>query len=150
MPDVYVYDDLPNPLRVQIVHIWQDTLRTRYAGYDEHYEFIVKTLCREYGVFALSETDSYSRDYEKEFFHFFLQADDVENALDAVELSFQVIDHYSSNCDDVIEELNNKEHGVGYQFTNRQIIRIDSEFAHDEIVKPALRLLDQQHYAGVQ
>ena len=22
MPDVYVYDDLPKPLRVQIVHIW--------------------------------------------------------------------------------------------------------------------------------
>ena len=43
MPDVYVYDDLPNPLRVQIVHIWKDTLR--------RYEFIVDALCREYGVF---------------------------------------------------------------------------------------------------
>lgn len=26
VPDVYSYDDLPGPLRVQIVHIWTDTL----------------------------------------------------------------------------------------------------------------------------
>ncbi|MDE2740031.1 MAG: hypothetical protein OXI58_00435 [Gemmatimonadota bacterium] len=51
-----------------------------------------------------------------------------------------------------VEELNNrfKEHGVGYQFTNGQIICIDSEFIHTEVVKPALKLLDQQHYAGLE
>ena len=67
--------------------------------------------------------------------------------LDAVELSFKVIGR-----DDAIEELNQrfKEHGVGYQFTNGQIIRIDSEFTHTEIVKPALRLLNQKQYAGAQ
>ena len=148
MPDVYVYDDLSNPLRVQIVHIWRDTLGTDY----EHYKFIVNTLCHEYGVFTLAETGSYGRNYIEEFINFFLQANDIENALDAVELSFRVIDEHSSNYNDAIEELNNrfKEYGVGYQFTNGQIIRIDSKFAHDEIVKPALRLLDQKHYAGAQ
>ena len=25
-PDVYSYDEIPNALRVQIVHIWQDVL----------------------------------------------------------------------------------------------------------------------------
>ncbi len=146
MPDVYVYDDLPKPLRVQIVHIWQDTLGTN------HYKFIVDILCREYGVFTLAEADLYDRNYIEEFFNFFLQVNDIENALDAVELSFRVIDKYSSNCNDAIEELNDrfKEHGVGYQFTNGRIIRIDSEFTHDEIVKPALKLLDQKHYAGAQ
>ena len=29
MPDVYTYNDLPQPLRVQIVHIWMDTLGNR-------------------------------------------------------------------------------------------------------------------------
>ena len=64
MPDVYVYDDLPYPLRVQIVHIWKDTLY--------QCESIVNTLCREYGVFRLAET-GYSRDYdrERELFNFF-------------------------------------------------------------------------------
>ena len=149
VPDVYVYDDLPNSLRVQIVHIWQDTLGT---DYDEHYKSIVNTLCREYGVFTLAKTDSYGRNYIEEFFNFFLQADDIENALDAVELSFQVIGKYSYKYNDAIEELNGrfKEHGVGYQFTNGQIVCIDSEFIHTEIVKPALKLLNQKHYAGAQ
>ena len=149
MPDVYDYDDLPKPLRVQIVHIWRDTLD---ANDSERYKFIVDTLCREYGVFALAETDSIMRNYIEEFFTFFLQANNVENALDAVELSFQVIDEYSSNPDEAIEELNErfKEHGVGYQFTNGRIVRVDSEFIHAEIVKPALKLLDQPHYAGAQ
>ena len=71
----------------------------------------------------------------------------IEKVLDAVELSFQVIGR-----DDAIEELNQrfKEHGFGYQFTNGQIIRIDSEFTHTEIVKPALRLLGKKQYAGAQ
>lgn len=32
VPDVYVYDNLPDALRVQIVHIWTDAL-----GNDENY-----------------------------------------------------------------------------------------------------------------
>ena len=176
MPDVYVYDDLPYPLRVQIVHIWWDTLGNHeqyYDGYSDHgkkvrhtYRLLVDTLCHEYGVFRLpgSEAHSGDRDAFIEFGDFFLKENDVEKALDAVELSFRVIDlsirsndpldrhDVSKIANNAIEELNNrfKEHGVGYQFTNGQIVRIDSEFIHTEIVKPALKLLDQKHYAGAQ
>lgn len=176
VPDVYVYDDVPKPLRVQIVHIWWDSLGNQDQYREEYgdrgdkvrhiYSFLVETLCREYGVFRLSKSETYSgdRDFFIELASFFLEEEDAEKALDAVELSFQVIDNrtrdYSylnlvdapERADGAIEELNNrfKEHGVGYQFTNGQIIRIDSEFTHDEIVKPALKLLDQQHYAGAQ
>ena len=97
MPDVYVYDDLPPPLRVQIVHIWKDTT--------QHYKFIVDTLCREYGVFVLADMSSpvYTgiRDYQAEFFKFFLEEENCEKALDAIELSFRFIDR-----DDATEELN--------------------------------------------
>lgn len=99
-----------------------------------------------------------------ELVNFFLNEENVEKALDAVELSFKFIDHFTRSynylyrnnaseiADGAIEEINNrfKEHGVGYQFTNGQIVRIDSEFIHAEVVKPALKLLDQQHYAGAQ
>ena len=144
IPDVYVYGDLPRSLKIQIVHIWRDILQ-------EEYKFIVDTLCREYGVFVLADMSSpvYTgiRDYQAEFFKFFLEEENCEKALDAIELSFRFIDR-----DDAIEELNQrfKEHGFGYQFTNGQIIRIDSEFTHTEIVKPALRLLGQKQYAGAQ
>ena len=111
--------------------------------------------------FELARTVGRYRNYECELHDFFLQEKDVEKALDAIELSFQVIDRNrrdprrrdaSKRADDAIEELNYRfrEHGVGYQFTNWQIVRIDSEYIHAEIVIPALKLLDQQHYAGAQ
>src|SRR5262249_14054178 len=43
-----------------------------------------------------------------------------------------------------------KEHGVGFQFVNGNIIRIDSELIHAEIVKPALALLHNKEFAGAQ
>jgi hypothetical protein len=51
VPDIFVYDDLPVELRVQIIHIWRD------AFGDEHmfnertaklYMNVYNTLCREY------------------------------------------------------------------------------------------------------
>ena len=160
-PDVYTYDVLPKPLRVKIIHIWNDFFgRFPYYFLEQKiaYEFIVEALCREYGVFKLTTTASRSKDYKLELHSFFLQEKDIEKALDAIELSFRVIDkNRSSNkaskiTDDAIEELNFrfKEHGVGYQFTNKQIVRIDSEYIHAEIVKPSLKLLNQQQFAGAQ
>ncbi|MFW2454281.1 hypothetical protein ACN4FY_11920, partial [Aliarcobacter butzleri] len=64
VPDIYVYDIVPNALRVQIIHIWQDTLGTfndyfRYSKVQEAYQFIVDVLCREYGLFHLPSHDKY-------------------------------------------------------------------------------------------
>ena len=50
-PDVYTYDDIPQPLRVQIVHILRDAIGTdigRSSPIGKPYEFIYDTLCREY------------------------------------------------------------------------------------------------------
>ena len=62
VPDVYSYDAIPQPMKVQIVHIWNDTLGdgseyySSSLGTKEAYKFIVETLCREYGVFSLGGT----------------------------------------------------------------------------------------------
>lgn len=51
-----------------------------------------------------------------------------------------------------IEELNQRflEHNVGYRFESGQIIRIDSQMIHSEVVSPALTLLAGDGYAGAQ
>ncbi len=41
-----------------------------------------------------------------------------------------------------------REHGVGYQYENGQIIRVDRQFVHAEIVKPALVLLHEPAFAA--
>ena len=171
VPDVYVYNDLPDPLRVQIVHIWMEVLGNQdearlQRSVGETYEFIVKSLCREYGVFILPGAKQHYRNREpvEDLVDFFIKERDVEKSIDAIQLSFQAINiftrdiHYlgrrnaSEKADRAIEELNSrfKEHGIGYQFTNGQIIRTDSEIIHSEVLKPALKLLYQPHFAGAQ
>lgn len=169
VPDVYTYDVLPQPLRVQIVHIWTDTLGKGEQYWDgqvrEAYEFIVNTLCREYGLFRLPGAKDYGdREYITELANFFLQTEDTEKALDAIELSFRLIDRFTrewaylhrhdadERADQSISELNDrfKEHGVGFQLLEAELVRVDSELIHSEAVKPALRLLNSKDYVGAQ
>lgn len=170
-PDVYTYDSIPHPLRVQIVHIWQDTLcnSTHYHnGYyktADAYKLLVDGLCREYGVFKLDDSRSFrERNYMSELTDFFLGVDDTDKVLDVVELSFRGInrltrdynylhrENSSSIADEAIHELNSRfqEHSIGFQFSENEIIRIDSQLIHSEVVKPALVLLQHKDYMGAQ
>jgi hypothetical protein len=167
VPDVYTYASLPVPLRVQIVHIWHDVLGTgsefRPGPVLHAYDTIVNVLRRELGVFCLPGARTHDLPSE-ELVKYFLEEPDVEQALSAVELTFCFIDvearewdylqrhDASARADAAIDELNGRflEHGVGYQFVDRKLIRIDSELVHSEVVKPALRLLSKPMYAGAQ
>ena len=171
VPDVYRYDDIPQTLRVQIIHLLRDTLGSEeiynacyYSSYDypkvrSAYKFINGTLCREYGVFSLVQYPS--RDcVVEDIFKFFLEEKNPERVLDVIELSFRLIDSMARECvytrrdnaskiaDDAINELNSRfqEHGVGYKYENGNIIRVDSELIHEEAVKPALKLLSGKIY----
>jgi hypothetical protein len=166
VPDVFTYDDIPQTLRVQIVHIWLETLGKRSFGQvKQAYEFIVETLCREYGIFRLPGAKDYGdRDYINELSNFILQESDIEKVVDGIELSFKIIDRFTRSreyrnknnaselADSAIKELNSrlKEHGIGYQYVEGEIIKVDSQFIHSEIVKPALILLHTKEYAGAQ
>lgn len=164
MPDVYTYDTLPKPLRVQIVHIIRGALGTdkRLSGNhaENAYEFIVSTMRKERGVFKLSQ---HTRSLDDELFNYFLDEDSTELALDIVELCFRLIEihivesyEYRANTnrnlspEEAVTELNDrfKEHGVGYQFESGEIIRVDSEIVHSEVVKPALELLRGKDFQG--
>jgi len=163
MPDVYRYDEIPKALRVQIVHIWTEILGDSFR-YQDVYKFLVDVLCREYGVFKLWEPKRSfrERDYMEEFTNAFMNEDNAEKCLDFIQISFRMIDvqtrkydyankiDASEQADAAIQELNArfKEHGVGYQYITGEIIRIDSELIHAEVVKPALKLLNQTLFLG--
>jgi AbiJ N-terminal domain 4 len=169
VPDVYSYTEIPQPLRVQIVQIWRETLGSGSdneegsSGSRQAYDLIVRTLRREYAVFQLAQRTQRGGSAE-ELISFFLGTQLVEEALDAIELSFKAIDQLtrthdfmyrpnaSEHADDAINELNGrfKEHGIGYQFVGGEIVRVDSQLLHAEVVVPALRLLNQTEYAGAQ
>jgi hypothetical protein len=165
LPDVFQYDSIPAQLRVQIIHIWRDTVGEDRFALDptpaaDTYKEISNVLCREYGIFDLVRD---SRGYfENDLERYFLSLDEHEKALDVIELVFRFIDlvvrdeYHQSNTltklkpDAAIEELNARllEHGVGYQYNSGQLIRKDSELLHANVVKPALEFLQDELYEG--
>jgi len=170
LPDVYVYDEIPEQLRVQIIHIWWEILGDeqayldRFRGAQKVYQVMADTLCKEYGLFALDGRNGFQRNHHKELAGFLQEEQNPERVLDAIEISFRFIDKFTRNvdylgrahaskfADDAIKELNARfrEHGVGYEYKDGEIIRIDSQFLHAEAVRPALSLLRGPEYAGAQ
>jgi hypothetical protein len=160
--DVYEYDQMPQELRVQIAHILRDLFGHR-ESYDlngclKSFEEIKAVLCREYGVFSLSSRIGDSVD--DEVISFLQTETDHERVLDVVEYSLGLYRwqlksgsqdrRYQHALNRAIVELNGRfrEHGIGYQYESGEIIRVDSQLIHSEVVKPALALLTAKEYAG--
>lgn len=170
LPDVYTYDSLPPPLRVQLFQIIEQGIGGWFSGGNPNqraqrmYAEVVGTLRREYGTFhlntlrAVSTIGSNALDELKGH----ILAAPTEQVLDAVELAALAIsglrDEWKkktydvSNQEGALSEINYRfrEHGIGYEFVSGQIIRIDSELIHAEAVKPALALLQEPAFAGAQ
>jgi hypothetical protein len=171
LPDVYVYNDIPKPLRVQIVFIFHGVLggEQQYNewqfGTSNAYKAVVESLCREYGQFQLVELNRHrERNYLEEMTNFILQEQNHERVLDAVEVAFRTANAFarsweymhhqaaSENVDNAITEFNARfqEHAIGFRLEEGEIVRIDSELVHAEVVKPALQLLRDKEYEGAQ
>jgi hypothetical protein len=169
-PDVYQYDEIPTPLRIQVVHIWRAAIGQywRHTGYTSGesspacklWDLIHNTIAKEKGLWGLGSTSS---DPPERCVQYLMGAD-TDGALDIIELSFRAIDRgarkfieyelerarVTQDADDAIEELNGRfrEHGVGYQYVSGRIVRVDSQFLHAETVKPALALLNESGFTG--
>jgi hypothetical protein len=163
-PEVFTYDSIPQPLKVQVCQIIGDAVGI-HTGRGENlpaqvFENVHRILCREYGVFTLSGNE---RNAAAAVFDFFLKTGDVDKSLDVIQLCFQFIDRYirkkegydyyanfDSTPDEAIVELNArfKEHGVGYQFEGGETIRVDSSFMHSEVTKPTISLLWNDKFLG--
>ena len=168
-PDVYRYDNIPEALRIQVIHIWRIAIGTwRKGNYDYSNEppdniwiAIHHILCRELGVFSLGK----ERDmpFEK-CCTFLLGESNIDNVLSLIEVSFRMIERVCSklsgsekhqaeitqDSDDAITELNIrfKEHGIGYQYVSGIIIPVDSQYIHTEVVRPAISLLQRVGFDG--
>jgi hypothetical protein len=169
MSDVYAYDAISDVLRKQIVHIWYEVL-----GHQSHagsyyrdtvistYHKIVQVLRREYGTFTLTPKANFGdRVYSmSDLTTWFLSEKDAERVLDAIELTFSVMatscshgylgrKNAASMVEAAIAELNIRfrENGVGYEYVDGKIIRVDSRLIHVETVVPALSVL---HQAGFE
>lgn len=157
--EVYQYEEIPDALRVQIIHIWNSAI-----GYNKDlWKIVFDALTREMGVFNLGTP---GHDPSVQCRQFLLKGE-TQGALDIIEVSFRLVDRVlrdyhpvsrrdrfevTQEPDDAIEELNFRfrEHGVGYQFAGGDLIRVDSQYIHSESVVPAISLLHQEKFRGAE
>jgi hypothetical protein len=169
--DVYQYDQIPDSMRVRVIQIALEVLGipsfvlpVSKKPSDDAWNAIVRVIRRSRGIQPLSKgTDNAVAEVAKYLKH----EPSVEHTLDAIQEIFQHIqaeaDHHDFEWYDArrevgdnscpisaINELNQwfKEERIGYQFENGLIVRIDSQYAHAEAIKPALGLLRDPKYAG--
>lgn len=159
-PDIFVYDQIPTGLRVQLIQILGEAIGGTYRGRaNEVYDKISRILCREFSVFSL---DSGAKNSQESIFLYISKENDHEMLLSAIECAFTQIEincckyKYATDADalitpsDAVCELNARflEHGVGYQYQSGMIIRVDSNVLHSEAILPTLNLLREDIYSG--
>lgn len=150
-PEVYIYDKLPERLLGQVTLIWDDMLPNNafkigdnYSGTSEFWEIITKVFMREYGYRDLPGRYSKSSGDKVAMRSFFLNDATTDQRFDLIEMTFRLLQRTELVAKkSAVDELNQRFRlaGVGYQFEGEQLIRLDSTVAHEELVKPALRLL---------
>jgi hypothetical protein len=172
-PEVYQYTNLPVEFRRQVIFIWLDAIGFYSVGQFKSeplvgrlWRNIHNSLARELGLFNLGSEFGNPFDQCQSFL--LDENTPVDNLLDLIEFTFRYIDeiirellqhprysvelNVSQLPDEAISELNHRfrEHAIGYQYDNGQIIRVDSSFIHAEVVVSALRLLSSEHFKGAE
>ena len=168
-PIIYRYNELPTEFRVQVVHIWnQALLQTPYDHFAQNYwTFVHDTLAKELGKFDLLQRPVFPQNRMADCSNFLLQTKDVVQSLSLIEISFFYLDTYVRNeggrhyhqdwrngtkqtPDDAINELNYRfrEHAIGYQYVEGQIIEVKSQYLHSETVEPTITLLHDAGFEG--
>ncbi len=147
--DFYQYEEIPERLENQLVYILGDIFR----GRESLAWNILKRLVRELGFSAstIGVDFSYNRFnsfilYQNILFDFVFSHNDIEVSLSVFELSLLYADQ------ELVDEFNKRclENGFGYQFESGQIVRIDSQYIHQQAVIPALSILSGKAYSGPQ
>lgn len=167
--DVYQYEDIPRPLRVQVDQIALEGLGLvgfrgdRYGVREEQNGWwveIEKIFLREKGLVAIGR-DTFAGNRVLSY----MQECDTPDWLDLFELVALSLHlskdesaaerqrwSASNKPEAAISELNYRlrQAGVGFQFEAPQLLRVDSQFVHSEVIKPALTLLSAKGFEGPQ
>lgn len=163
--DVFVYDYAPDAFRAQIVHIMNDAIGpySNYSGTknnNDTWKSIEKVLLKELGLYSLGTSANPPLNCVG-----LIKTARIETLLDVIEIIFLHIDHLKKWADyqrrgcgisqdpqAAIDELNRRfyENAMGYQFQNSELVRVDSQLIHEEVVKSALTLINEEGFEGAE
>ena len=166
--DVYQYNDIPKNLRVQVAQIALEAVgkvgskgdRIMTGDEDNNLWFqIERTYLREKGLEGIAYGD-FAGSRVLEFMRECPPADWLD-FLELVALGIEFMsnndNHYerqkwqvSTSGQTAFDEINYRlrQAGVGYQLESTRLIRVDSQYVHAEVVKPALTILSGKDFEG--
>jgi hypothetical protein len=138
-PDVYTYDPIPKKLRNQIIHIWADAFGNGQTDSShKHYVLMEKTILMAEGKQSLSGISQWAPAECTRW----LQTCTTEQAIDIIELSARIIAQLDRKQNKIAEiNYRFRQSAIGFQFEGGQFIKVDDQFIHAEVVKPAIGLL---------
>ncbi len=163
--DVYRYDEIPQRLRGQVVHIIREIFvdeRSRYYSHGQRdvYEAIQKGLLLELGVIRLQPRmhPFEENSAEQDVLNFILLEKDVPDVLSAIEMSFRMIEAHARrhwDCErvpDAIKAINLRfnHHRIGYFYDSGRIHKRADQAVHQLAILPALQLLSKRRFRGPQ
>lgn len=164
-PEVFTYNSFPQAFRNQVFYILEDVLEPCSTYNENLWDIFEEKFCREKGLKGMGYGKLQNGYGKSSIEKYFEDCDDID-FLDAIDYFFYLIDknirtikpeyQYDYDADGAINaaiaELNYrfKQHNLGYEFANSQIITIDSTFLHKTAVKPALKLLFEEGFEGAE
>lgn len=179
-PEVFAYDSFPEAFRNQFFHIVNrvlksiDTLQENARGYYGSSEnvsvskSIVEKLCEDFSMekgLKYIPGNLYSGSNSIYALEMYCSNCSETDFLDLMDFIFESFSSNGFVCKTVcryyeadnlfqraIDELNHrlKQHRLGYEFINGEIIKKANTFAHESIVRPALKLLMDDEFRGAE
>ena len=164
-PEVFIYDSFPKEFRNQFYAIVKDVftpLNSHNAF--SYWESVCEHFAREKGLKNIVYHDQYRSYYNNQVaFEYYVDTCSDIDFLDLMDYVFFIIDHPNVRkqamyyvlkdiSQDAIDELNVrlKQHSLGYEFCNGQIIKKTNTVTHETIIKPALNLLCDEDFHGAE
>jgi hypothetical protein len=161
----YIYDDLPDKLKNQIIHIWNRFMNENSikANVKEiAWGQIHNSIAELHGEKELHPKNTFLGDNYYNIYRvtqYFDKTKEVDKLLDIIEISFEILGKIENAIkiktpneytpfiykqEDAIEDLNDRFNinRVGYEFVNGIIIKIDQKLLHDSIVTKTLNLTE--------
>jgi hypothetical protein len=169
--EIFRYSILPREFRVQVIHILNSSLGCVWPAWQRIHD----AICRETGKPVLSRQatlykEKSDRDGLASRVRGEIREGTTEEVLDITEIAFRIVENLAEfsedafgyngyawksvgveqSADDAVAELNHRfrEHRLGYQYLEGQIIRLDSQFLHEEVVKRSFGLLKVVGFDG--
>lgn len=147
-PSPYQYDKIPENLRHQVLYILEDAIKfLMWSRSGQLWEDVWDFYCREKGI---SREENYAR-IAKTRCCKIITGDDMEATFDIIEIIFYFMAVKGAWKDDLEKsagELNRlfRKESLGYQLNGIQMMKIDSEHFHQEVVEPVLDFLQGDNF----